>query len=214
PALINALALTAVHERLIEGRVPGGLEVLRELAERLGAKKVPAMRLVEASEALRAADQPDQAIDLLRRSDRAFVRLSSLDQVEARLLGHLVAAAAHRRLGAPDRAIREIRKAAAALPGSAGEGLRRLTLVLGVDQLLADGRMVEAERWIRTAHQRRIQEAREAAARVRGEAEGKPTKASPSSTEAGTGAPSQTPGAEQRSDQSSAVDPSSASTSA
>src|SRR5690606_12755958 len=165
PALINALALTAVHERLIEGRVPGGLEVLRELAERLGAKKVPAMRLVEASEALRAADQPDQAIDLLRRSDRAFSRLSSQDQSEARLLAHLIAAAAHRRLGAPDRAIREIRKAAAALPATAGEGLRRLTLVLGVDQLLADGRIAEAERWIRTAHQRRLARARKTAAR-------------------------------------------------
>src|SRR5690606_2670743 len=165
PALINALALTAVHERLIEGRVPGGLEVLRELAERLGAKKVPAMRLVEASEALRAADQPDQAIDLLRRSDRAFARLSSQDLVEARLLAHLIGAAAHRRLGAPDRAIREVRKAAAALPSSAGEGLRRVALVLGVDQLLADGRIAEAERWIRTAHQRRLAEARKAAAR-------------------------------------------------
>ncbi|MFO7567184.1 MAG: dynamin family protein [Enhygromyxa sp.] len=165
PALINALALTAAHERLIDGRAPGGLEVLRELAERLGAKKVPAMRLVEASEALHADDQPEQAIDLLRRSDRAFSRLSSQDLVEARLLAHLIGAAAHRRLGAPDRAIREVRKAAAALPTGAGEGLRRLTLVLGVDQLLADGRIAEAERWIRTAHQRRLAEARKAAAK-------------------------------------------------
>lgn len=175
PALINALALTAVHERLIDNRVPGGLEILRELADRVDAKKVAAMRLVEAAEALRAADQPEQAIDLLRRSDRALSRLSSHDLVEARLLAHLIAAAAHRRLGAPDRAIREIRKAAAALPAGAGEGLRRLTLVLGVDQLLADGRMVEAERWIRTAHQRRLAEARKAAARAqakRGEGEG------------------------------------------
>src|SRR5690606_12591245 len=103
---------------------------------------------------------------LLRRSDRAFSRLSSQDLIEARLLAHLIAAAAHRRLGAPDRAIREIRKAAAALPATAGEGLRRLTLVLGVDQLLADGRIAEAERWIRTAHQRRLAEARKAAARA------------------------------------------------
>lgn len=161
PALINALALTAVHERLIGGRVPGGLEVLRELAERLGAKKVPAMRLLEASEGLR--EQPEQAIDLLRRSDRAFSRLSSQDLVEARLLAHLIAATAHRRMGAPDRAIREIRKAAAALPTAAGESLRRSTLVLGVDQLLADGRIAEAERWIRMAHQRRVGEARKVA---------------------------------------------------
>jgi GTPase SAR1 family protein len=175
PALINALALTAVHERLIDGRVPGGLEILRELADRVEAKKVPAMPLVEATEALRAADQPQQAIDLLRRSDRTLARLSSQDLLEARLLAHLIAAAAHRRLGAPDRAIREIRKAAAALPPGAGEGLRQLTLVLGVDQLLADGRMGEAERWIRMAHQRRLAEARKAAAREhaqRGEGEG------------------------------------------
>jgi GTPase SAR1 family protein len=175
PALINALALTAVHERLIEGRVPGGLEILRELADRVDGKKVAAMQLVAASEALRAGDQPQQAIDLLRRSDRTFARLSSQDLLEARLLAHLIAAAAHRRLGAPDRAIREIRKAAAALPPGAGEGLRRLTLVLGVDQLLADGRMGEAERWIRMAHQRRLSEARKAAAREqakRGEGEG------------------------------------------
>jgi GTPase SAR1 family protein len=165
PALINALALTAVHERLVDKRVPGGLEVLRELADRVEAKKVPAMQLVEASEAL-AAGEPAKAVDLLRRADRPLSRrLGSQDLAEARLLLHLLGAAGHRRLGAPDRAIREIRKAAAALPPGAGEGLRHLTLVLGVDQLLADGRMVEAERWIRTAHQRRVSEARKAALR-------------------------------------------------
>lgn len=159
PALINALALTAVHERLIDERVPGGLEVLRELADRVGGKKVPALGLVEAAEAL-AADQPEQAVDHVRRAERGLGKLGSHDQAEARLLAHLLAAAGHRRLGAPDRSIREVRKAAAALPLGAGEGLRRLTLVLGVDQLLADGRIVEAERWIRTAHQRRVTEAR------------------------------------------------------
>ena len=176
PALINALALTAVHERLIDGRVPGGLEVLRELADRVEAKKVPAMQLVEASEALCARSEANAAIDILRRADRAFERLGSSDLSEARLLEHLMAAAAHRRLGAPDRAIREIRKAAAAMPPKVGEGLRHLTLSVGVDQLLADGRMVEAERWIRTAHQRRLDESRQAAAREllsRGEGEAK-----------------------------------------
>ncbi|KIG14531.1 Dynamin family protein [Enhygromyxa salina] len=164
PALINALALTAVHERLIDKRVPAGLAVLRELAERIETKKVAAIHLVEATEALRVADKPDETIEILRRSDRALERLGSQDLSEARLLEHLLAASAHRRLGSPDRAIREVRKAAAALPPSAGEGLRHLTLVLGVDQLLADGRMVEAERWVTTAHQRRLAQARIAAA--------------------------------------------------
>jgi GTPase SAR1 family protein len=172
PALINALALTAVHERLIDERVPGGIEVLRELGERLGAKKVPAMRLVDAVEALAAL--PNEALDLLRRAERSLGKLGSQDLLEARLLQHLIAAAAHRRLGAPDRSIREVRKAAAALPPGAGEGLRHLTLVLGVDQLLADGRIVEAERWIRTAHQRRVSEARKQAARAQGRSEGEP----------------------------------------
>jgi GTPase SAR1 family protein len=172
PALINALALTAVHERLIDERVPGGLEVLRELGERIGAKKVPAMRLVDAAEALAA--QPNEALDLVRRAERSLGKLGSQDLLEARLLQHLIAAAAHRRLGAPDRSIREVRKAAAALPPGAGEGLRHLTLVLGVDQLLADGRIVEAERWIRTAHQRRISEARKVAARAQGRSAGEP----------------------------------------
>jgi GTPase SAR1 family protein len=172
PALINALALTAVHERLIDERVPGGLEVLHALGERVGAKKVPAMRLVEAVEALHAG-KPNDALDGLRRAERALGKLGSQDLLDARLLQHLIAAAAHRRLGAPDRSIREVRKAAAALPPAAGEGLRQLTLVLGVDQLLADGRIVEAERWIRTAHQRRIHEARKQAARE-GRAEGEP----------------------------------------
>jgi GTPase SAR1 family protein len=177
PALINALALTAVHERLIDNRVPGGLEIIRALGDRFAAKdakKIPAVRLLEACEALRAADLPEQALDILRRADRGFERLPSADLGEARLLGHLIAAAAHRRLGAPDRAIREIRKAAAALPPGAGEGLRRVTLILGVDQLLADGRLVEAQRWVRVAHERRVSEARKAAARAqakRGEAE-------------------------------------------
>ncbi|PRQ05948.1 dynamin family protein [Enhygromyxa salina] len=164
PALINALALTAVHERLIDKRAPTGLAVLRELAERLDTKKVAAIHLVEATEALCVADQPEETIEILRRSDRAFERLSSQDLSEARLLEHLLAAAAHRRLGSPDRAIRQVRKAAAALPPSAGEGLRHLTLVIGVDQLLADGRMVEAERWVTTAHQRRLAQARITAA--------------------------------------------------
>ncbi|PRQ03546.1 Isoniazid-induced protein IniC [Enhygromyxa salina] len=172
PALINALALTAVHERLIDGRVPGGLAVLRELADRVEAKKVPAMHLVEAAEALREADQPGQTIDTLRRADRPLARLGSQDLVEARLLEHLLAAAAHRRLGSPDRAIREVRKAAASLPPTAGEGLRHLTLVIGVDQLLADGRIVEAERWIRSAHQRRLDGARVAAGQRHDEARG------------------------------------------
>lgn len=167
PALINALALTAVHERLIDERVPAGLEILHELGDRVGAKKVPAMRLVEATEALHAG-KPNEALDLVRRAERSLNKLGSQDLLEARLLQHLIAAAAHRRLGAPDRSIREVRKAAAALPPAAGEGLRHLTLVLGVDQLLADGRIVEAERWIRTAHQRRINEARKRAARVQG----------------------------------------------
>jgi GTPase SAR1 family protein len=167
PALINALALTAVHERLIDERVPAGLEILHELGDRVGEKKVPAMRLVEAVEALHAA-KPNEALDLVRRAERALGKLGSQDLLEARLLQHLIAAAAHRRLGAPDRSIREVRKAAAALPPTAGEGLRHLTLVLGVDQLLADGRIVEAERWIRTAHQRRIGEARKQAARAQG----------------------------------------------
>jgi GTPase SAR1 family protein len=171
PALINALALTAVHERLIDERVPGGFEVLKELGERIGAKKVPAMRLVDAVEALHAG-KPNEALDEVRRAERALGKLGSQDLLEGRLLQHLIAAAAHRRLGAPDRSIREVRKAAAALPPAAGEGLRRLTLVLGVDQLLADGRIVEAERWIRTAHQRRINEARKQAARKQGRSEG------------------------------------------
>jgi GTPase SAR1 family protein len=174
PALINALALTAVHERLIDERVPAGLEILRELGERVGAKKVPAMRLVEAVEALAAAKY-NEALDLVRRAERSLGKLGSQDLLEARLLQHLIAAAAHRRLGAPDRSIREVRKAAAALPPGAGEGLRHLTLVLGVDQLLADGRIVEAERWIRIAHQRRINEARKQAARAQGRSgEGEP----------------------------------------
>lgn len=174
PALINALALTAVHERLIDERVPAGLEILHELGDRVGAKKVPAMRLVEAVEALHAG-KPNEALDLVRRAERSLGKLGTQDLLEARLLQHLIAAAAHRRLGAPDRSIREVRKAAAALPPAAGEGLRHLTLVLGVDQLLADGRIVEAERWIRTAHQRRISEARKQAARARGRSgEGEP----------------------------------------
>jgi GTPase SAR1 family protein len=177
PALINALALTAVHERLIDERVPAGLEILRELRDRVGEKKVPAMRLVEAVEALHAA-KPNEALDLARRSERSLGKLGSQDLLEARLLQHLIAAAAHRRLGAPDRSIREVRKAAAALPPGAGEGLRHLTLVLGVDQLLADGRIVEAERWIRTAHQRRLNEARKQAARAQGRSgEGEPETA-------------------------------------
>ena len=105
PSLINALALTAVHERLIDGRVPAGLEILRELADRLEPKKVSAMGLVEAVEQLRGADQPEQAIDTLRRAERSFARLPSQDLAEARMLGHLIAAAGHRRLGAPDRAV-------------------------------------------------------------------------------------------------------------
>lgn len=161
PTLLNALALTAVHERLIDKRVPGGLAVLRELADRVEAKKVPAMQLVEAAEIL--ADDPSACADLVRRADRSLTRLSSQDLIEARMLAHLLGAAAHRRLGAADRAIREVRKAAAALPPNAGEGLRHLTLILGVDQLLADARSVEAERWIRSAHQRRISEARQRA---------------------------------------------------
>ena len=161
PTLLNALALTAAHERLIHDRAPGGLEVLRELAERVEAKKIPAMQLVEAAELL--ASNPSQAVDLIRRADRSLTRLSSQDLVEAQMLAHLIAAAGYRRLGGVDRAIREIRKAAAALPPSAGEGLRELTLVLGVDQLLADARIVEAERWVRTFHHRRVSEARRAA---------------------------------------------------
>lgn len=191
PALINALALTAVHERLIDKRVPGGLAVLRELAERVDTKKVAAMHLVEATEALLVADKPDETIEILRRSDRAFGRLGSQDLSEARLLEHLLAAAAHRRLGSPDRAIREVRKAAAALPPNAGEGLRHLTLVLGVDQLLADGRMVEAERWVTTAHQRRLAQARMAAAhehasRSESEADVAPEDDAPTSDDTGT----------------------------
>ena len=135
---------------------------MRELADRVEAKKIPAMQLVEAAEVL--ADDPSACVDLIRRVDRGLDRLSSQDLIEARMLAHLLAAAAHRRLGAAERAIREVRKAAAALPPTAGEGLRHLTLILGVDQLLADARSVEAERWIRSAHQRRIGEARRRAA--------------------------------------------------
>ena len=167
PTLLNALALTAVHERLIDQRVPGGLAVLRELAERVETKKIPAMQLVEAAEIL--AGDPDACVDLVRKADRGLERLASQDLIEARMLAHLLAAAAHRRLGAAERAIREVRKAAAALPPGAGEGLRRLTLILGVDQLLADARSVEAERWIRSAHQRRIAEARQRAAEAKAE---------------------------------------------
>ncbi|GEM_PF-1226933 len=170
PPLINALALTAAHERFVDDRVPGGIEVLRELADRQIAKdkgdKIGAMALVEAAEALRGANQPERTLDLLRRGKRGLERLSSQDLLEARLLAHLIAASAHRRLGEQERAIREVRKAAAALPPGAGEGLRRLTLALGVDQLLADGRVVEAERWLNNTHQRRITEAREAHARA------------------------------------------------
>ncbi|MCA9699314.1 MAG: hypothetical protein KC431_17445, partial [Myxococcales bacterium] len=167
PALVNALALTATHERFIEDRVPGGIEVLRELASRLDEKKVGAVGVLDAAEQLRGLGQPAKALDTLRRSKRNLERLSSQDLIEARLLSHLIAASAHRRLGEHERAIREIRKAAAALPPHAGEGMRRLTLALGVDQLLADGRVVEAERWVQTFYQRRLSEARRAAARSR-----------------------------------------------
>lgn len=167
PALINALALTAAHERFIDDRVPGGIEILRELATRLKDKpdKIGAMALVDAAGHLRARNNPGDALDSLRRGKRGLEKLSTQDLLEARLLGHLIAASAHRRLGEHDRAIREVRKAAAAMPPGAGDGLRRLTLALGVDQLLADGRVVEAERWVTTAYQRRIAEAREAARR-------------------------------------------------
>ena len=175
PALVNALALGATHERFVDDRVPGAVEIVRALAERLDEKKVPALRLLEAAELL-AAGRPERAVDVLRRSARALGRLSSQDQLEARLLAHLIGAAAHRRLGAPERAIREVRKAAAALPPQAGEGLRRITLSLGVDQLLAEGRTLEAERWIQSAHQRRVAAFREQAAEREADAPAPPAE--------------------------------------
>ncbi|EDM78844.1 putative atp /gtp binding protein [Plesiocystis pacifica SIR-1] len=167
PNLVNALALTATHERFIDDRVPGGIEILRELADRLDAKRVGAMALVDAAEALRHQQDPSACLDHLRRGKRNLERLSSQDLIEAQLLAHLLAASAHRRLGQHERAIREIRKAAAALPPGAGDGLRRLTLALGVDQLLADGRVSEAERWVQTAYHRRITDARRQVVRER-----------------------------------------------
>ncbi|MFV8750121.1 dynamin family protein [Nannocystaceae bacterium ST9] len=160
PTLLTALLLTAVHERLVGDRLPSKLEILREHASRLDPKKpLPAIHLLDAVEALATDDRPDKALDALRRATRAIDKLGSLDLAEGRLLGHLLAAAAHRRLGSPDRSIREIRKAAAALPSNAGPALRRMTLTLGVDQLLADGRIGEAERWIRSAQQQRADRA-------------------------------------------------------
>lgn len=155
PALLSALLLVGVHEWLLEGRVPNKLEILREYVARLDPKKpLPAAHLLDAAEAL-AAGKPDKTLDALRRASRAIDKLGSQELAEGRLLAHLLAAAAHRKLGAPDRSIREIRKAAAALPSDAGPSLRRLTLTLGVDQLLADARTSEAERWIRSAQQQR-----------------------------------------------------------
>ncbi|NVB38420.1 dynamin family protein [Pseudenhygromyxa sp. WMMC2535] len=166
-ALVNALALTATHERFVDDRVPAGVEIVRELGDRLGEKKVGAMCLLDAAEHLRSGRDPAKALDTLRRGRARLERLGSQDLIEGRLLAHLIAASAHRRLGAHERAIREIRKAAAALPPGASEALRRLTLALGVDQLLAGGRIVEAERWIQSAYQRRIIAARKEAIRAR-----------------------------------------------
>jgi GTPase SAR1 family protein len=160
PALLTALLLTAVHEQLLSERAPEKLEILREYVSRFDPKKpLPVVHLLDAAEALEVADRPDKALDALRRATRAIDKLGSQDLAEGRLLGHLLAAAAHRRLGSRDRSIREIRKAAAALPANAGAALRRTTLTIGVDQLLADGRIGEAERWIRAAQQQRADQA-------------------------------------------------------
>ncbi len=181
PALLTALVLTAVHELLV-GRAPHKLAILREHASRLDPKKpLPAIHLLDAAEALKIgerAEQParppaaEKALDALRRATRAIDKLGSLDLAEGRLLGHLLAAAAYRQLGSPDRSIREIRKAAAALPANTGPALRRLTLTLGVDQLLADGRIGEAERWIRSAHQQRAEAEQASSAEPVGEGDG------------------------------------------
>lgn len=180
PALLSALVLTAVHEQLVGDRAPRKLEILREYVGRLDPKKpLPVIHLLDAAEALKAGDRPDKALDALRRSTRAIDKLGSQDLAEGRLLGHLLAAAAHRRLGSPDRSIREIRKAAAALPANAGRGLRRLTLTLGVDQLLADGRIGEAERWIRSAQQQRADEQQTQQTPQGSDIEGQPIESSP-----------------------------------
>jgi GTPase SAR1 family protein len=183
PALLTALVLTSVHEHLLGDRAPRKLEVLREYVSRLDPKKpLAVIHLLDAAEALKTADRPDKALDALRRASRTNDKLGSQDLAEGRLLGHLLAAAAHRRLGSPDRSIREIRKAAAALPAHAGAALRRLTLTLGVDQLLADGRTGEAERWIRSAQQQRADQPAAPVTDVEGQAgRVEPSPASPAS---------------------------------
>lgn len=142
------IGLTLVHDMLAGGRPLNPLaEARRELGDALGRG---ASQLLAGAHAL-FDDRPQIALDELRRAGSDLGRLPEPIQSEARWLLHLLAALAHLPQGNEERALRELQKARARTPATAGTSLRRLVLQRGVDLALAAGELFDAEAWVREA---------------------------------------------------------------
>jgi GTP-binding protein EngB required for normal cell division/tetratricopeptide (TPR) repeat protein len=171
---LNSLAFVAIHELIIEGRTTESrtlLEALDQLKEDDGKGQSPpaGIVLLDAGRVLASSLHPMTSAasysphDALRRASRQRERLATFERSEFELLEHLLAARAHEASGAHERSVRELQKARSRLPLDAGAPLREWLLAHGAQTLLAEGRLPEAERWVRGLHRHRVDRQRAAA---------------------------------------------------
>lgn len=144
-----ALGLSLVHDLVIGGRP------LKELAEAIAALEAGSLA-GEPVELLRGAHalydgKPDAALDHLRRAARGTGSIAKDDVPEVRFFVHLLAALTQLARGEEDRALRDLQKAKARLPGPIAPHLRTVLLSHGVQLLLAADELRDAELWLKDA---------------------------------------------------------------
>ncbi len=143
-----AFGLGHIHDGLRGGRP---LRALTEIADELTDTLGPApLQLIRAAHAV-FSDHNEAALDELRRAARDPGRLLDGEAEEARFLIHLLASLSHFALGHEERTLRELQKARARLPAEAGNYLRSVVLVRGVEHLLAADQLSDAAAWVNEA---------------------------------------------------------------
>jgi GTP-binding protein EngB required for normal cell division len=144
PHLHGARPLGRIHA-MITGEQPPNGPARGEPTE----PPSPALAHLLAGAERLAADEPATALDALRRASRtAGERSSPEERRELRWLIDVGSARAHAALGDRERAIRDLHKARLGAPPELGTEPRRRLLELGAQLLLAEDRLLEAERWL------------------------------------------------------------------